>query len=194
VSERSSHNFFPFGLRAYLRNNSSFSVGQTMQRVAVIARRPQPDEVIQEDTIARWLPKRSGLLRSAVEKLQVANASSSFGRDQTRSAFRWYAVDRGLGLRRATTCHITTDRNHTRKRALKAPLRTSVFTAWSLHKEHTQPAPLWHVSLLGTGSGDPGVLAMTRKFVSAVLARRPPASPRHYEEALGSTKQSRRRS
>jgi hypothetical protein len=97
-----------------------------------------------------------------VEKLQAANASPSFGSDQTRSAFRWYAVDRGLGLRRATTCHITTDRNHTRKRALKAPLRTSVFTAWSLHKERTQHAPVWQVSLLRTGSGDPRVLAMTR--------------------------------
>jgi hypothetical protein len=110
-------------------------------------------------TTLSWIA--SSAQRPPVEKLQAANASPSFGRDQTRSAFRWYAVDRGLGLRRATTCHITTDRNHTRKRALKAPLRTSVFTAWSLHKEHTQPAPVWQVSLLGTGSGDPGVLAMT---------------------------------
>jgi hypothetical protein len=114
------------------------------------------------------------LLRSAVEKLQAANASPSFGRDQTRSAFRWYAVDRGLGLRRATTYHITTDRNHTRKRALKAPLRTSVFTAWSLHKEHTQHAPVWQVSLLRTGSGDPGVLAMT----NCPLSARKPRAPR----------------
>jgi hypothetical protein len=110
-------------------------------------------------------------LQPPVEKLQAANASSSFGRDQTRSAFRQYAVDRGLGLRRATTCYITTDRNHTRKRALKAPLRTSVFTAWSLHKEWTQPAPVWQVSLLRTGSGDPGVLAMTRNGACGFLAR-----------------------
>jgi hypothetical protein len=115
--------------------------------------------------VGRWAGRpSSGLLRRPggllLRNFRQPTLSPSVGRDQTRSAFRWYAVDRGLGLRHATTCHITTDRNHTRKRALKAPLRTLVFTAWSLHKERTQPAPLWQVSLLRTGSGDPGVLAM----------------------------------
>ena len=75
--------------------------------------------------------------------------------DRTRSAFRVYAVHRGLGLRRATTCHITTDRNHTAQRALKAPLRNSVLAVRSLNKELTRNALRRQVSLLATGARRP---------------------------------------